>query len=48
MQETLDYAERRERIEELDDGVREARDVLEAPDGDLELTVEATVEGDSS
>ncbi len=49
MQETLDYAERRTRarIEELDDGVREARDVLEAPDGDLELTLEATVEADS-
>ena len=49
MHETLDYAERRTRarIEELDDGVREARDVLEAPDGDLELTLEATVEGDS-
>ena len=40
-EETLDYAERRTRarIEELDDGVREARDVLEAADGDLELTL---------
>jgi N-methylhydantoinase B len=49
MQETLDYAERRTRtrIEELDDGVREASDVLEAPDGDLELSLTATVEGDS-
>src|SRR5881275_2910498 len=32
---------------ELDDGTREARDVLEAPDGDLELRLRATVEGDS-
>ena len=48
MRETLDYAERRtRRIEGLDDSVRQARDVLEAPDGDLELTLEATVEGDS-
>ena len=36
MRETLDYAERRTRarIAELEDGVREARDVLEAADGD--------------
>jgi N-methylhydantoinase B len=49
MRETLDYAERRTRarIEELDDGVREAADVLEAPDGDLELSLKATLEGDS-
>ena len=49
MRETLDYAERRtrSRIEELEDGVREARDVLEAPDADLELSLKATVEGDS-
>ena len=39
MEETLDYAERRTRarIAELEDGVREAEDVLEAADGDLEL-----------
>jgi N-methylhydantoinase B len=48
LNETLDYAERRTRarIAELEDGVREARDVLEASDGDLELKVEARVEGD--
>jgi N-methylhydantoinase B len=44
----LDYAERRTRacLEELDDGVREARDQLEAADGDLELMLRATVTGD--
>jgi N-methylhydantoinase B len=49
MRETLDYAERRTRarIAELEDGVREARDVLEAPgDLDLELRVRARVAGD--
>ena len=48
MRETLDYAERRTRarIAELEDGVREARDVLEAAEGDLELRVTARVEGD--
>jgi N-methylhydantoinase B len=48
MRETLDYAERRTRaaIEGLDDGEREATDVLEAADGDLELRLTATVEGD--
>jgi N-methylhydantoinase B len=48
MEETLDYAERRTRarIEELEDGRREARDVLEAADEDLELRLTATVEGD--
>jgi N-methylhydantoinase B len=49
MRETLDYAERRTRarIAELEDSVREARDVLEAPgDIDLELRVRATVAGD--
>jgi N-methylhydantoinase B len=48
MRETLDYAERRTRaaIAELDDGVREATDVLETADGDLELRLKATVEGD--
>ncbi len=44
----LDYAERRTRscLEELEDGEREAVDVLEAADGDLELRLTATVEGD--
>jgi N-methylhydantoinase B len=48
MTETIDYAERRMRacLERLEDGTREARDVLEAPDGDLELHLRATVEGD--
>jgi N-methylhydantoinase B len=48
MRETLDYAERRTRarLAELEDGVREARDVLEAPACDLELRVRATVAGD--
>jgi N-methylhydantoinase B len=48
MRETLDYAERRTRVRiaELDDGAREAMDVLEAPDGDVELRVRATVTGD--
>ena len=49
MRETLDYAERRTRaaIAALDDGVREAADVLEAPGGDLELRLRATVDGDA-
>ena len=49
LEETLDYAERRTRarIAELPDGVREATDVLEAADGDLELQLRATVEGDA-
>jgi N-methylhydantoinase B len=49
MSETLDYAERRTRaaIEKLDDGTREASDVLEAADGDLELKLSATVDGDA-
>jgi N-methylhydantoinase B len=49
MAATLDYAERRTRaaIEELGDGEREARDVLEAPEGDLELVLRARVEGGS-
>ena len=44
----LDYAERRTRacIAALPDGPREARDVLEAIEGDLELRLVATVEGD--
>jgi N-methylhydantoinase B len=42
----LDYAERRTRacIAGLEDGVREAEDVLEAPEGDLVLRLKATVE----
>ncbi|HEX8075181.1 MAG TPA: hydantoinase B/oxoprolinase family protein [Thermoleophilaceae bacterium] len=49
MDATLDYAERRTRaaIAELGDGERRARDVLEAPDGDLELCLRARVAGDS-
>ena len=48
LEETLDYAERRTRarIADLEDGVREASDVLEAADGDLPLCLRATVEGD--
>jgi N-methylhydantoinase B len=44
----LDYAERRTRacLAALDDGPREAVDVLEAREGDLELRVVATVDGD--
>jgi N-methylhydantoinase B len=44
----LDYAERRTRacLEELEDGAREAVDVLEAAEGDLELRLTATVDGD--
>ncbi len=44
----LDYAERRTRacIAALSDGPREARDVLEAIEGDLELRLVATVDGD--
>jgi N-methylhydantoinase B len=48
MDETLDYAERRTRarIAELEDGERQARDVLEAAEEDLELRLSATVEGE--
>jgi len=48
MEETLDYAERRTRarIGELEDGTSEARDVLEAADGDLELRLSARVAGE--
>jgi N-methylhydantoinase B len=48
MDEVLDYAERRTRacLAELEDGTREATDVLEAIEGDLELRLAATVEGD--
>ena len=50
MRETLDYAERRTRaqIGELHDGIRTASDVLEAPEGDLELRLKATVRATSS
>lgn len=44
----LDYAERRTRacIAGLGDGAREAHDVLEAVEGDLDLRLKATVEGE--
>ena len=46
--EVLDYAERRTRacLSELTNGTRRARDKLEAIEGDLEIALEATVEGD--
>ena len=46
--EVLDYAERRTRacIGGLEDGTRAARDVLEAREGDLEIVLAATVDGD--
>jgi N-methylhydantoinase B len=46
--EVLDYAERRTRacIAALQDGVREAHDVLEAVEGDLNLRLKATVKGE--
>jgi N-methylhydantoinase B len=45
----LDYAERRTRacLTDLEDGPREAVDVLEGAEGDLELRLVATVEGDT-
>jgi N-methylhydantoinase B len=48
MAETVDYSERRMRacLAALEDGTREARDLLEAAGGDLELCLTATVEGD--
>ncbi len=49
MAETVDYAERRMRacLSELEDGVHEATDVLEAADDeDLELRLKATIDGD--
>jgi N-methylhydantoinase B len=47
--EVLDYAERRTRacLEALEDGTRTAADVLEAREGDLEIKLEATVDGDT-
>jgi N-methylhydantoinase B len=46
--EVLEYAERRTRacLEALEDGIRSASDVLEAREGDLEIALEAKVEGD--
>jgi N-methylhydantoinase B len=48
MGEVLDYAERRTRacIAALPDGVNRASDVLEAPEGDLVLCLQATVTGE--
>jgi N-methylhydantoinase B len=48
LDETQDYAERRTRagIAGLGEGRREATDLLEAAEGDLELRVAATIEGD--
>lgn len=48
MAEVLDYAERRTRacIAALPDGVRTAHDLLEAAEGDLELRLTATVDGE--
>jgi len=44
----LDYAERRTRacLGALEDGVREAHDVMEAAEGDIQLRLKATVEGE--
>jgi N-methylhydantoinase B len=49
MSEVLDYSERRMRaaIEGIEDGVYEARDVLEGHDGDIPLALTARVAGDS-
>jgi N-methylhydantoinase B len=46
--ETLDYAERRTRarIDEIEDGSYRASDILEAPESDLPVQVEARVDGD--
>jgi N-methylhydantoinase B len=46
--EVLDYAERRTRacLAELPDGTRHRRDVLEAREGDLEIALCATVDGE--
>lgn len=48
MADVLDYAERRTRacIAALPDGVRSAHDVLEASEGDIELVLTATVDGE--
>jgi N-methylhydantoinase B len=44
----LDYAERRTRacLDALDDGTRTAEDVLEGADGDIRISLAATVDGD--
>ena len=49
MAEVLDYAERRTRacLEQLPQGTHQARDVLEAPEGDLAVVLTATARGDS-
>jgi N-methylhydantoinase B len=46
--EVLDYAERRTRacLEDLADGIRTARDVLEPREGELEIVLAATVQAD--
>jgi N-methylhydantoinase B len=46
--EVLDYAERRTRacLRALEDGARCSRDVLEAREGDLEIALRASVDGD--
>lgn len=48
MREVLDYSERRMRaaLGSMEDGIRGAADVLEAPDGDLLLRLRAEVRGD--
>jgi N-methylhydantoinase B len=48
MDEVLDYADRRTRacIATLPDGIYAARDLLEGAEGDLELALTATVEGE--
>jgi len=45
----MDYAERRTRacLLAMEDGTRTARDVLEGADGDIELALAATVDGDT-
>src|SRR3954452_3417205 len=47
LEATIDYAERRTRacLGAIEDGTYEATDVLEAADGDLELRLTATVDG---
>ena len=47
--EILDYAERRTRacLADIPDGAYDARDVLEAREGDLELVLRATVRGET-
>jgi N-methylhydantoinase B len=49
MRATIEYAERRTRaaLRALEDGTREASDVLEAAEGDLHVQLAATVDGDT-